>query len=360
MKSAFVFCIAILLCYNFCSATIRRVGYPGVPVAGLDYADIASAQAASLAGDTIQIYGTIITPTTINKRLVIIGFGYNLDANPDLQVNGSESPSFFQNIITFDVGSENSIIEGCYFKHYFDISTSNITVRRCFLNHNTGTLNNHITLRNDLRAINNTKIESCVASINMYSSSANPCLNTLVVNCILDEVVFAMVESTGSIINCVSVSPSYSVNWNLNNATFLVKNCIGRLFSNYTNSLFENNFFAYAQPAIPPQGGNNRWNQNWGDIFNRLGGSNDAAGESTNSTFNENYYLLKPGSPAINGGFDSNNNPTDCGIFGGDAATVYRTGGIPTVPSVYKLSAPAGRAATSNPYNVNISVKSNN
>jgi hypothetical protein len=146
----------------------------------------------------------------------------------------------------------------------------------------------------------------------------------------------------------------------LGSGNFLVKNSI---IKNYNaaniNTVWENNFFGTTQPAQLPPGSNNRWGQSWSNLFGRLNSGSDNGGDISHSTFDENYYLLKTGSLAINGGFDAINNPTDCGVFGGELIYRYKLSGVPSLPAIYKLTSPT-QAATSNPYNVTISVRSNN
>lgn len=187
------------------------------------------------------------------------------------------------------------------------------------------------------------------------------CINTQIYNSIIYTANFYDAGSSGSIINCVTASPNYGGgSLNLTNAGFLVKNCIIASYNaNSINTVFENNFFGSNQPATLPSGSNNRWGQDWASIFNRLGGSDDQVAWSNSEKFDENYYVLKAGSPAKNGGIDAANNATDAGIYGGELAYRYKLGGVPAVPSIYKLTAP-NSAASSNPYNVTISVRSNN
>jgi hypothetical protein len=347
MKKVCLFVLTVLFMSAISFATIRRVGYNGIARPGVDYTDFNSAQAASAAGDTIQVYSSV--SGTVNKRLVIMGFGYNFDTNPNLQAIGGNSPSNIT--LSFDLGSENSIVEGC--SGGVTLVTSNITIRRFF---------GSIAFQNQTRAANNTRIESCIlTSCNMQVTTTNPTTNIQIYNCIYYSINFYMAGTSGSIINCVSPNPQYvGTSLNLNNAGFLVKNCIiGGYDAGNINTVWENNFFFTAQPAILPPGSNNRWGQVWANLFNRLGGTTDNASYYPDAQFREEYFLLKPGSAAINGGFDASNNPTDAGIFGGDAIYRYRSAGVPAVPAIYKLTAPSS-GATSNPFNVTISVRSNN
>jgi hypothetical protein len=73
-------------------------------------------------------------------------------------------------------------------------------------------------------------------------------------------------------------------------------------------------------------------------------------GATGNST--DGQWQLKTGSPAIGAG----SNSEDCGIYGG--STPYHLSGLPKIPSVYLLSAPA--TSNGNTLAVTISVKTNN
>jgi len=348
----FTLCVAVLFISSFCFARIRRVGYNGIALAGVDYPDFSSAQAASVAGDTVQIYGN--QSATVTKQLVIMGFGYNLDNNPNLQAIGTDQPSDIS--MSLNSGSGGSIVEGV--SGNFTVNTSNITFRRCFGTWSIGNGGNP--------GLSNLRVESCVIqSLGMNNGSVNPVSNTQIYNCVYYSITFYLAGSTGSIINCVTPSPNYgSSGLALNAAGFLVKNSIMSAYNaSNINTVYESNFFGAPQPASLPPGSNNRWNQNWSVIFSRTvtfpTGNLDQPAYPYDGSFDEDYYVLKAGSPAIGGGFDAANNPTDCGIFGGEPIYMYKLSGVPAVPAIYKLTAPSA-AASSNPYNVTISVRSNN
>lgn len=373
----YVFLVALLIS-NLSYAAIHRVGYTGSPLAAVDYSDFVSAYNASTSGDTIQVYGnvTINNPgVTISKKIIIQGFGYNFDVHPNLQVTSLDAPSRFLGnvVLTFEPGSEGSVIEGCAIisegslSTFIRIANSNITIRKCYIS---------ATLENQLRQISDTKIESCVLNTLNEINQGYPTINTYISNCILgNNFNFYHSGSTGSVVNCVQM-PRGSYNYlgflSLNSASFLVKNCIFDYpypMPNAPKTIWENCFFRSPQPAQLPMGKNNRWGQSYANLFEMLGSASVIPGQFyrddcssctllPNPLFNENFYRLKTNSPAKNAGFDSNGNPTDCGIFGGDSASLYKLGGVPAIPSIYKLSASSAEATT-NPYKVIIGVHSN-
>ncbi|MCO5285623.1 MAG: hypothetical protein M9898_04350 [Chitinophagaceae bacterium] len=350
----------------FCSnsfAKIFRVGFTGTPLAGVDYTFAAAVSNAN-AGDTIQIYGNVTNGNaTISKKLVILGFGYNLDVHPNLQVNNTNAPSSIDGIF-FGPGSDGSVIKGVSCNSfqagdYYSTGTamSDITFERCYgdflLFHRPGG-----------GLLSNVKIISCAGNnVQMYDGANGVGVTNLqIYNSIFNQISLYNSATSAYIINCASYNGPGNTLY-LTDAQVQVKNCIiysHDYYNTNTNTIYENNFFGESQPNPLPPGSNNRWGQNWAAIFNRLGGIDDLPGYPGQAVFDENYYLLKSGSPAKNGGFDASNNPTDCGIFGGEAAYKYIVSGIPPIPAIYQLTPPADPKVTTNPYNVTISVRSNN
>jgi len=359
MKKLFLLSAAAIFVSSFSYAEIRRVGYAGQPRAGVDYANFNDAQTASSNGDTIQVYGNTVNGS-VSKRLVIMGFGYNLDVNTGLQALTSDAPSGVS--IGFIAGSDSSVIEGCsgsigLGEYNGPDSIDNIAIKRC---------NASISIYNaPNNKIRNIKIySSIVQNLNMVWNGINYGLvtNIQVYNSYVQNVTFFNSSTTAAIINCVCTSPEYSGgSLNLNEAGVLVKNSIfnSANITTNVNTVFENNFFFEAQPVQTVPGSNNRWNQRWNNLFERLGGTTDNPSYFGDPTFDEDYFILKAGSLAINGGFNALGQPTDCGMYGGEAAYRYKLSGILAVPAIYKLTAPS-TAATANPYNVTISVRSNN
>ena len=88
MKKALVFCLLVTLFFSHSvEAKIFRVAYSGPAVAGVDYPNVQAAVNAAAVDDTIQLYqNASVGITSVNKKLVFIGFGYSQNINPGLQV----------------------------------------------------------------------------------------------------------------------------------------------------------------------------------------------------------------------------------------------------------------------------------
>ncbi len=364
MKSRTFLSFLFILCFGIMAqAKFFRLGYPGITVAGVDYTDFSLLQAAATAGDTVQVYGSN-GQIFVTKQLVFQGFGYNLDAHAGLQKNNTNSPSSFSNFY-LRPGSSGSIIEGIYANNFYigndnnvpaGAGVSNITFRRSM---------GDFSFQVYYGTVSNIHISSCaIGTATMSHSGRSDLTNLTIYNSIIRY--YAQLYNfgtTASFINCVSPTSSFSGNYttiSLQNASCLVKNCILAKsgVTGNANTVYENNFFQEPVQA-GVMGNNNRWSQNWADLFQRVIGVDDRAGADNYAEFKETYYQLKAGSLAINGGTNAANSPTDCGIFGGEAAFAYKLGGVPAIPAIYRLDAPSLNTS-GNPYNVTISVRSNN
>ena len=201
----FTLFFATIFFTSIANAKIFRVGYTGLPLAGVDYTIAQSQQAQddASAGDTIQIYGNSIN-MTIDKQLVIIGFGYNFDVNPNLQAIGTDQPS---NVNLFlNTGSGGTIVSGVS-GNFVISATANATdgISDITFQRGNGAFNlyNYISYG----PISNIKIISCVAQ-NIFRSfrgvDAKPITNFQIFNSILTGVTLEGVGTSATIVNCVS------------------------------------------------------------------------------------------------------------------------------------------------------------
>ncbi|MBL7736433.1 MAG: hypothetical protein JNL51_13315 [Chitinophagaceae bacterium] len=344
-----------LLFFSVSEAKILRIGYPGVALAETDYATFALAHNAAAPGDTIQIYGVVSSGSTVTKRLVIQGFGYNLDMATGLQaITGYTEDAPSQVPLTFQTGSEYSIAEGLQITSLI-IQASNITIRRCrIINSVAG-----VGLSANVQDVD---FHSCVF-VYAFNVGASAYKSTGIrfYNCIMFGIVVTNTASSVTLLNCSS--PEAGGVFNFGGASALVKNCILNFNNNTSanaNAVYENNIFFASQPTTLPTGNNNVWGQTVATVYNRLGGASNNPSLPSNPAFDEAWYELKPGSsPALNAGRNAAGEPTNCGIYGGEPVYGYRKGGLPAIPSIYQLTAPSTNT-TGGTYNITISVKSNN
>ncbi|MEP7317834.1 MAG: hypothetical protein ABI921_03810 [Panacibacter sp.] len=324
---------AIVLSTQNANATIRRVGYFGTPRVGTDYSDLASAHTASAAGDTILLYPGVWT-ATFSKKIVLIGYGYLTNQNPNLQViTGTNSAN-----ITLANGSDNCIftgIDGLSATVNTNATVAGITISRCYV---TIILNN--------KTYNNWQVtQSIISSFNGYSYTGL-ITNWLISNCIINQ--FNM--TTNSSQSCLFTNNICNGSTNFGNANVVCQNNIflyarsNSAAATYQNNIQDNYNFGTPLPNV-------NGNQN---LSTQAAINNLFVGYPTQGTYSDDgLWVLKAGSAAIGTGVGG----VDCGIFGG--STAYRLSGIPAIPSFYKLTAPSVTTST-NPYTITFSVRSNN
>ena len=343
MKKFFLLIVAVLFIYSLSFATIRRVGFFGPAVSGVDYADLQQAHDAASAGDTIMMMPGSSVNATLSKGLIIIGPGYFLDpanvsnpGNAGLQTNTNSTAT--GGGITFNAGSSNTQIIGCAFDRLnFNIaSLTNILIKRCWVG-----LTAFVPITFSQSCSNITFQQCYLNGTYLLSSTGSPIVtNCAFLNCVFNPQIFVYTpfSISGLINNCVFVTGNDIA---LGTGAWQVSNCISQVAFSGTNILYNNNIGTSTQF---PAGNGSQQNKPWNTIFT-LTGSRDG------------QYALKAGSPAIGAGINGAST-TDCGIFGG--ATPYRLSGIPSVPTIYALSSPQGTIPAGNTVQINLSTRSNN
>ncbi len=343
MKKFFLLSVAATLICSLSFATIRRVGFFGPLVSGVDYTTLQLAHNAASAGDTIMMMPGSSTDATLTKSLVIIGPGFFLNpadvsfpGNAGLQAN---SNSTNQDVgLNFGAGSSNSQVIGCAMNNVqFNVAgLTNILIKRCWMTSNGG----FAVYFN--QSGSNFTFQQCVfRGYPQTFGSVTSLTNISFLNCVFDShLILSTGSNSGLINNCVFTNPDHSIS--LGSGAWQVSNCISRAAAfNGTNIVYNNNIGTSTQF---PAGNGNQQNKAWNTIFN-LTGSYDGK------------YALKAGSPAIGAGVNGAA-ATDCGIFGG--ATPYRLSGIPSVPTIYSLTSPQGTIPAGNTVQINLSTRSNN
>jgi hypothetical protein len=322
MKKLFFTPLLLALFFsNSTYAKIWRVNNTSGVVA--DFTTVQAAHDAASAGDTIHVeptasyYGGI----TVSKQVVIIGNGYQLTTDTGLQANTNASTI---NGVTFAAGSANSSLEGITINYYTYVQDVNIAMKRNSFSYPVYLYSNNCTISGNLI---------------YYYTLTNAASNLTGIN--ISNNIFSYASSisfdatcTGNftnntLYNCTMSFYNFQVNNNiLNTGTFAINNNV------YFNNIGESTEFGNAN--------GNQQNINMSTVFTYNGGTYS----------NDEYWTLAPGSPAINAGYGG---ATDCGAFGGP--NPYILGGIPSVPTIYKLTVPP--VGTSS-INITISTKSNN
>jgi len=354
MKKFFLLGVAATLISSLSFATIRRVGYFGPAVAGVDYPNFQAAHDASTAGDTIMMHpGSKFGTVTMSKKLVVIGPGYFLSQNAALQANTTSMDSTTGKIDINNANASGSSFLACTFPYdavdISGINVSNLSFINCWFN-GIASGNNYWGI-NFSENINNFLFQKCVFKAGAIAPKNATAVATNI--SFINSIFYSTFNSStnyifffnsnlphsGLIQNCVfNQGQNAPMRLNLN-GTWAINNSITNA-DNFTGSgiSFQNNIGTSTQF---PSGNGNLQNQTWANIFTLIG-STDA------------QYILKAGSPAIGAGIGG----TNCGIFGG--TTPYKLGGIPSVPTIYALTSPQGNTPTVNTVQINLSTRSNN
>lgn len=341
MRNTITMIVLVTLAMNV-SATVWRVN--NMPGVNASFTTIQAAHNANYvyAGDTIYLeassgtYGNL----TATKRLVIIGAGYFLIENPNLQANNNRS---IIGIITLNAGSQGTIIEGCSIEQ-IHINTSDLIIQRNIFNEwvrNSGIIDfvtnniSNIMIRNNyfdniLNAYGGSVIYSNAVGINNVRIIGNfikmsfPHTDRPAIN--INNGFSGIIEN-----NVISGNVKiYGAQFNnniLREGTFTP-----------TNSTYYNNIGNTTQFGTT---NGNLQNINMITVF---------VGPTGYST--DGQWQLKTGSPAIGAGVGG----VDCGMFGG--AFPYVLSGLPGIPSIYFHEQDIDNV--NQQLNISIKAKSNN
>lgn len=313
-----------------------------------DFVTLNAAYTGAAAGDTLYLIGSpnnyLTTKIVISKRLIIIGPGYFLSQNPDTQVNLAGAHLFNSGTCTetleFAAGSEGSILMGITIAGRISITTNNILIKRNhFTDGQPSCSQERIILSGSNCIIAQNFIDGPSQGkgilVNPGYSGITISNNYIFTHLFSGDASFAALTGPGSVMDISNNVFSGAVN--VSNST--VQNNIFRTSNHCTApaSVVRNN--VHVSNFLP--GGN-------GNINNVPAGTLFVGPGSTDGQFQ-----LSVGSPAIGAGFGG----VDCGMFGGPEP--YVLSGIPPIPSIYSLTAPAiGEKNTGLP--ITIKIKSNN
>ncbi len=326
------------------SAKLWRVN--NITGVNANFTTLQAAVPAASAGDTIYLEPspTPYIGVEISKKITIIGNGYfntsGLNTvNTGLQANTQNSTI---GEVYFYPGSEGSTIMGCMLTH-LHVFTSDITVKRNYISGNFQ-INNLNPSNSTYRSWSGLDIrQNVINSLTSYNFSSGGGIgisNVSIQNNIFytggNSIAFHAGVS-GYIQNNVFIM-NYFYGISMNVYDFQINNNIqvGGSFTT-NNCVYFNNIGTATQFG---SANNNKENISTTALFT----------DYNNGT--ETRYNLAAAGPGIGAGF----NGVDVGVFGGPDP--YKLSGIPPVPSIYLLTAPATTTTTTLP--VTISTRSNN
>ena len=343
----FTLCLSAFITFSAAAKIWRVNNNPGV---NADFTDVQAAHNAAVAGDTIHVepssvsYGNL----DVSKKLIILGSGYFLDQNINLQAYPISSQI---NSVIFRNGSDNSVFSG------FSVGSINVAPE-------SGLMNVDIPLQNITISRNVTFSISVGTS---YSSALNIVIKQNYIQTggsgsrLISFSGYAGYPITGSIYNnyCSVIQFNLSSNYPLQSGAVISNNTVeSGIYS--SNSVIKNNIITNSNYTIntnDPNFPNTISNNIYAGVNGPLG-SGDLYNVDMSTVFvgstgytTDSQWQLKAGSPAIGAGANSE----DCGMFGG--ANPYKLSGLPAIPSIYSLSTAASNTTT---LPVTISVKSNN
>lgn len=368
-----LFTLATVLSY----ATVRTVS--NNPTHPAQYTTFSAAQTASVAGDTIYVYGSPFTypDFTVTKRLVLIGAGYS----PNNQFG---QPTTLSSIILYrDSGSNDAsgtVITGFYFTGRVDFGGTLVSNNiQLFRNRHASYINlsgASPTGYADGWVIYNNIIESYIFG-GGYSRTSSSATNIIIANNIFNtsSYLYAMNSNTILIDHNVFMGTSTKVNTVFN--AIITNNIFTRTSGNLMNNTvlctFNNNISN--QSTIGGASEYNPTNSFTANFIGTGGGANSGAGNQvgvdplyvTVSSFDTytatNNYRLQTSSTGRNAGTDS----TDLGIYGGSypfptggVGTQYDTSPMPPIPQVTAVNIQNATIQPNGTLNVQVQGKVNN
>lgn len=329
------------------NATVWRVN--NRPNVDADFTTLASAYNAASAGDTIYLEGSPFSygGDSFYKPLTVIGAGYYLNENDSTQVYKETS---IVSALSFNSGSEGSVIEGLDITFYKStsatailINTNNITIRRNNIEPYSSSAHSsyyaygiRIGAAYDSITIEQNWIEPVAGYANHGRGIgfSTYCTNSIVRNNIIK-----------------SDTSEYAITLGAENETtsLIISNNIimGQVITYYSSHYNNIIMWGAYSPGIGDINSNNLCNETQYPIIN----DNQQNVLMTTvfegyTTYIDNGYLLKVGSPAIGAGMLG----VDCGAFGTNDP--YVLSGMPPIPAIFDVEMDQSIGSTTLPVTI--------
>lgn len=316
-----------------------------------DFTTLQNAHNGASAGDTLYVEGSNTSYGVLNasKQLYIIGPGYFLDLIPNSQVGQLTAKV---ETINLNAGSGGTVIMGIDFNgNNLNIYVNDVTIRKNKFAqassndplYYTGTINlNHVNNNGNLPGVSNIIIAQ---NLNITVSATKPSNNILITNNVFS---YASNHNENTTNACLDGGQ--------NTVMLIQNNIFRRARINVYGSTLTNNIML-AGSFLP---NNNLYSNNIaaGTQFGTDNGNQANIAMSTVFAATgapDEYFKLKPGSPAIGAGYGSTaSNPIDCGIYSGSLP--YVVAGLVNMPVIYFFNnQPIG--SNTDPIKVNVKVR---
>ena len=316
-----------------------------------DFTTLQLAHNGAAAGDTLYLEGsnTSYGTLTSTKQLTIIGPGYFLEFVPNSQVGQMTARV---GDIALNLGAAGTAIMGLdLYANTINIYCNDVTIRKNKFYSPNGSDQAYFYGSVKLQHVNNNGNNPGVSNIviaqncGLFIEATKPSNNILITNNILG---YSTNYGEATVNPCIDGGQ---------NTVMLIQNNIirrGKLNvfgSTITNNIMFNGFFA---------ANNNLYSNNIcnGTQFGTDNGNQSnvtMAAVFAGTGAPDEYYKLKPGSPAIGAGYGSTaGNQIDCGIYSGSLP--YVVAGLVNMPVIYFFNnQPIG--SNTDPIKVNVKVR---
>ncbi len=323
MKNFFFLSILILTLSIPAQSTVWRVN----STAGTD-ADFTSVQTAhnnANPGDTLYLepsaanYGDF----TLTKKLVVIGNGYFTEQNPETQANINHSSL---NALTFNPGSEGSVIQGCKI-FYILLKTSEIIIQRNYISYDS---EQNACILFDSDNIGNIIIRDNYLQ-NSFSATSYPYPTSEVIKS--DKNGVSNIIISNNLVEANDLNSYHRALILSTGFTGVIENNV--IFGNSTinNAMMNNNIMRDGSLSlINCSCQNNIGNSSQFGFVNNNQSNITMESVFVGSGSTDGQWQLKAASPAIGAGLGG----IDCGMFGGNFP--YVLSGIPAIPAIYELN----------------------
>lgn len=362
-----LFTLGIILCLSslpFSGSATKLTVDPNGNAAGGTYSSFFNAVQAANSGDTIYIKASGWNSNSgaqVNKKLIIIGEGYGLDA--------AQSKYAVINGLNLNTGADSTEIYGVYANISVNNSLTNLVIDRSDVS---------LSFASNLsNTFSDVLIKNCVVrglGLSLYYNNVT-FQNLLISNCIFKSTSsLSLPTNAGSTVlvtNCLfALNAGYfSFTGTTSNTTFTNNIVIFNSSSTVTtfpvnnNSISNNIFYNVGAGSVPnPVSGTNSGGNNLFAQPTFLAGTFPMTGSWSNATFlNYTDFELAPSSIGNNAGTDG----TDIGIFGGafswpvgfDFASGRKYLLMPQIPFIESINVQNASVPQNGTINVNVKAR---